>query len=124
MPAGSGKNAATHVPALDHKLYVVLTRVTAPQAQAVPHKSEHIGYLTSLAEQGKVFASGPFPMQDDSFDLGMIILRTSSREEAKKLMQAEPMTAKGLSTYELYEWEMVIGEMSIALNLSTGTFSL
>ncbi len=125
MPAANGKTAATFsTPVLNQTLYVVLTRVTALQAKAAPHKSEHIAYLTGLEAQGKVFASGPFPMPDDSFDLGMIIFRTSSREEAENLIRAEPMTAMGLSTYELYEWKILIGEMPITLNLSKGTFSL
>lgn len=124
MPAGNGKAAASPVLIPSSRLFVVLTRVTAPKAQALPHKSEHLEYLTGLEAKGKVFASGPFPMPNDSFDLGMIIFRTASREEAETLIRAEPMTAMGLSTYELYEWKIMIGEMPITLNLSKGTFSL
>ncbi len=123
MPAPDGRVAAPYVPTLSHKFYAVLTRVIAKQSEAAPHKLEHIQYITDLAAQGKVFASGPFPVPDEDIDLGLILLRASSLEEAESLMKVEPMTALGLSTYEIHEWDIVIGQMPFTLNVSTGSFS-
>lgn len=124
MPVPDGKVAPPYVPTPTHKLYAVLTKVTATQAEAEPHMMEHIKYITGLEAQGKVFGSGPFPVKDEGIDLGLIIFRAASLEEAEGLMKTEPMTAKGLSTYEIHEWDMIIGHLSITLNIAAGTFTL
>lgn len=124
MPLPEGKVAPPYVPALTHKLFAVLTRVTATQAEAEPHKMEHINYITGLEAKGNVFGSGPFPVKNEGIDLGLIIFRAGSLEEAEAFMKAEPMTAMGLSTYEIYEWDMIIGHIAVTLNISTGTFTL
>ena len=123
MPAPNGIVAAPYVPTLNNKFFAVLTRVVVSQAEAEPHKAEHVAYVTSLEAQGKVFGSGPFPVKDEGIDLGLIIIRASSLEEAEGLMKTEPMTAKGLSTYEIHEWLLVIGQIPITLNVSTGSFT-
>ncbi len=124
MPTPTGNVAPPYVPTLTHKLFAVLTRVTASQAEAEPHKMAHIAYITGLEAQGKVFGSGPFPVKSESIDLGLIIFRAESLEEADGFMKTEPMTAMGLSTYEIHEWDMIIGHLSITLNISSGGFSL
>lgn len=124
MPLPDGKVAPPYVPTLSYKLFAVLTRVTASQAEAEPHKMEHIKYITGLEAQGKVFGSGPFPVKSEGIDLGLIIFRAATLEEAEGLMKTEPMTAMGLSTYEIHEWDMVIGHLSITLNIAAGTFTL
>lgn len=124
MPLPNGNVAPPYVPTLTHKLYAVLTRVTASQTEAEPHKMEHIKYITGLEAQGKVFGSGPFPVKNEGIDLGLIIFRAASLEEAEGFMKVEPMTSMGLSTYEIHEWDMIIGHLSITLNISTGGFSL
>ena len=124
MPFPDVRVSSPYVPTLSHKLFVVLTRVTASQTEAEPHKAEHIQYLTSLASQGTVLASGPFPLTSEGSDLGLIIFRAGSLEQAEGFMKAEPMTAKGLSTYEMNEWAPIIGSIPLTLNVSTGSFTL
>lgn len=123
MPAPDGKVAPPYVPTLTHKLFAVLTRVTASQAEAEPHKMDHINYITGLEAQGKVFGSGPFPVSNEGIDLGLIIFRAGSLAEAEGFMKVEPMTAMGLSTYEIHEWDLIIGHIPITLNVSTGSFT-
>ena len=79
--------------------------------------------MTDLEAQGKVFASGAFPVKGKSIDLGLIVLRATSLEEAEGLMKTEPMTAMGFSTYEIHEWVVTIGHIPITLNVSTGSFT-
>ncbi len=123
MPIPDGKVAPPYVPTLSHKLFAVLTRVVVSQAEAEPHKADHIAYVTSLEAEGKVFGSGPFPVKDEGIDLGLIIVRAGSLEEAESLMKVEPMTARGLSAYEIHEWDLVIGHIPVTLNVSTGSFT-
>lgn len=124
MPAPDGKVAAPYVPALTHKLFAVLTKVVVSQEEAEPHKMDHIKYITGLEAEGKVFGSGALPVKNKSIDLGLIIFRAASLEEAEGFMKVEPMTAMGLSTYEIHEWIMSIGHLSITLNIAAGTFTL
>ncbi len=124
MPLTDGKVASPYVPTLTHKLFAVLTKVTATQAEAEPHKIEHINYITGLEAQGRVFGSGPFPVKNEGIDLGLIIFRAVSLEEAEGFMKVEPMTSMGLSTYEIHEWDMIIGHISVTVDISTGRFSL
>ncbi len=119
----SGNVAPPYVPTLSNKLYAVLTRVTASQAEAEPHKMDHIKYITGLEAQGKVFASGPFPIKGEGIDLGLIVFRAASLEEADGFMKVEPMTSMGLSTYEIHEWDLIIGHIPITLNVSTSSFT-
>lgn len=123
MPTPDGKVAPPYVPTLSHKLFAVLTRVVATQAEAEPHKMDHINYITGLEAQGKVFGSGPFPVKAEGIDLGLIVFRAGSLEEAEGFMKTEPMTAMGLSTYEIHEWDLIIGHIPITLNVSTGSFT-
>ena len=123
MPVPDGKVAPPYVPTLSHKLFAVLTKVVVSQSEAAPHKTEHIEYITDLEAQGKVFASGGFPIKDEDIDLGLIVFRASSLEEAEGFMKTEPMTAKGLSTYEIHEWAITIGHLPITLIVSTGSFT-
>ncbi len=123
MPPPSEKVAPPYVPTLTQKLYAVRTRVIVSQAEAKPHKPEHIRYLTSLEAQGRLFASGPFPSNNEGPDLGLIILRAGSLEEAEGLMKTEPMTAMGLSIYDIHEWHLSIGHIPITLNVSSGSFT-
>ncbi len=124
MPLLDGKVAPPYVPTPTHKLYAVLTRVIVSQAEAAPHKMDHVKYIIGLEAEGKVFGSGPFPVTDESIDLGLIIFRAASLEEAEGFMKTEPMTVMGLSTYEIHEWDMVIGHISVTLNLSTRSYTL
>ncbi len=123
MPLPDGKVAPPYVPTLTHKLFAVLTKVTASQAEAEPHKMQHIKYITGLEAQGKVFGSGPFPVKNEGIDLGLIIFRAASLEEAEGFMKVEPMTSMGLSTYEIHEWDLIIGHIPITLNVSTSSFT-
>ncbi len=53
MPAPDGKVAPPYVPTLTHKLFAVLTRVIVSQAEAEPHKMEHIRYMNWLGSARK-----------------------------------------------------------------------
>lgn len=64
----------------------------------------HREYLTSLKEQGKLFASGPFT--DDSGAL--IIYEADSLDEARQLIENDPFHEAGVFvSYDLREWNRV-----------------
>jgi uncharacterized protein len=73
-------------------------------------RPSHRQYLTSLREQGKLAASGPFT--DDSGAL--IIYEAGTREEAEKLLQGDPFFENGIFLhYHIRPWNPVIANRAL-----------
>ena len=67
-------------------------------------RPKHREYLTSLKEQGKLFASGPF--EDDSGAL--IIYESDSQEDAEALVEGDPFREAGVfQSYTMKPWRQV-----------------
>jgi uncharacterized protein YciI len=65
----------------------------------------HRQYLASLKEKGQLVASGPFT--DDSGAL--IIYEAGSKEDAEKLLKADPFYQNGIFLkWQLRPWNVVI----------------
>lgn len=68
------------------------------------HRPRHREYLSSLKEQGKLAASGPF--EDDSGAL--IIYEVDSLDEAERLFAEDPFRQAGVfQTYTMKPWKQV-----------------
>ena len=68
------------------------------------HRPAHRAYLTSLLDQGKLFASGPFA--DGSGAL--IIYEADSPEAAEGFLLADPFHAAGVFLrWQLRPWKVV-----------------
>ena len=63
---------------------------------------QHQMNVVSLLHSGKAVIAGPF--QDQSGLAGILILRSSSPEEAKALVEADPAVKAGLFTTEMHPW--------------------
>lgn len=64
------------------------------------YRPQHLEYLTTLHEQGKIFAKGPFV--DGSG--GLVVYKADSLEEAKQLAETDPYVKEGVRRLELHEW--------------------
>ncbi len=60
----------------------------------------HLDYLNNLISQGKVFAKGPFTDHSG----GLIIFKVNSLEEARELIENDPVIVNKSREYELKEW--------------------
>jgi uncharacterized protein YciI len=70
----------------------------------------HRQYLTGLKERGQLAACGPF--LDDSGAL--IVYEAASREEAEKLIQADPFSQNGVFVrYQLRPWNAVMANRDL-----------
>jgi uncharacterized protein YciI len=70
----------------------------------------HRQYLTTLVEKGQLAASGPFT---DDFG-ALIIYEANSREEAEKLLQADPFNKNGIFLkYQLRPWNPVFKNLEL-----------
>jgi len=79
-----------------------------PKIQSI--RPMHRQYSASLKEKGQLVASGPFT--DDTGAL--IIYEAASREDAEKLLQADPFHQNGIFlAYQLRPWNPVIANRDL-----------
>lgn len=65
-------------------------------------RPQHLDYLNGLAEQGKIFAKGPFV---DGAG-GLVIYTADSVDEAKELAENDPYVINKVRRLELHEWKI------------------
>lgn len=65
-------------------------------------KQEHLKYVMSLLDSGKVIIAGPFT--DGGELTGVFIFRAKSAAEAKTWVDADPTVAAGLQIAEMHPW--------------------
>ncbi len=104
---------------LRKKLYVVLSKPVVPPERLKPFLMAHLEYMIGLEKRGLVFASGPLsdgegPMSGQ----GLTVLRASSAAEARALAESDPFFINGLRSFELKEWTVMEGTLSLRVNLS------
>jgi uncharacterized protein YciI len=126
----------TDNPATDHpmtanmlgkKVWVVITRAAKSQDDLMKALPDHLHHQIRMEKSGAMFAAGPLRpagTEQPPGALGMFILRAASEAEARKLADADPMHSTGARTYDLYEWTMNEGRISISVDLSDKTFRL
>ena len=123
-PEKDDKIAELLNPMLKKRLFVALSRAVARPEQMLPFVAEHLEYMNQLENEGKLFASGPFIQEGVLVGDGLTILQTTTLEEARALMSAEPLIKRGLREFDLRPWELREGRMMITLNSSTSSFRL
>jgi len=104
---------------LRKKLYVLISTPVVPPERLKPFLSAHLEYMIGLEKRGLVFASGP--LADGAgppTGHGLTVLRAKSAAEARALAEADPFFVNGLRTFELKEWTIMEGTLSLRVNLS------
>ena len=104
---------------LRKKFFVLLTNPIVPPEFLQPLLSAHLEYMIDLEKRGLVFASGP--LSDGAgppTGQGLTVLRTKNAAEARALAEADPFFVHGLRNYELKEWTVMEGKLSLSVNLS------
>lgn len=82
----------------------------------VPVLREHGKAMAELMRQGKVRAAGPFVDAQGRIGLvpgvvGVMVLEAMPLEEAKALMEKDPMVREGYATVDAYVWLVADGTM-------------
>jgi uncharacterized protein len=80
--------------------------------------------MNSPEEKGLLFASGPFIQPAVLVGDGLTIPQTDTFEEARALMDIEPLIHLGLRTFDLRPWKLREGQISVTLNVSKSNFNL
>jgi uncharacterized protein len=104
---------------LRKKLYVLISKPVVPPEQLKPFLLAHLEYMIGLEKRGLVFASGPLADGGGPpTGQGLTVLRASSAAEARALAEGDPFFVNGLRTFELKEWTIMEGSLSLRVNLS------
>ncbi len=110
---------------LRKKLYVILSKGGATPAEIGAVLPEHLEYMIGLEKRGVLFASGPLtagagkPAGD-----GLTILRAASAEEARAIAATDPFVVNNLRTFEVREWTVMEGSLTLKVNYSDQTLEL
>lgn len=67
---------------------------------------DHVAYVKRLIEKGHQAKTGYWAERGG----GMLIFSADSMDEAKAIVQADPLIANECVVYELHEWCVVAGE--------------
>ena len=125
MPNNTNKAVAELLaPMLKKTLFVAISRVAAPASAIEPFVAEQLAYMDGMEAQGRLWASSPFVEEGVLVGDGLMILSTSTIEEARQAMEEEPLIKRGLRTFELRKWELREGRMDISLRSSLSRYSL
>ena len=104
---------------LRKKLFVLFSKPLMAPEKLKPFLAAHLDYMISLERRGLVFASGPLSDgEGPPTGQGLTVLRTKDAEEARALAAADPFVANGLRSFELKEWTVMEGMLSLRVTLS------
>ncbi len=90
-----------------------------PAQQRNQIMQQHVASVVSMLESGKAAITGPFA--DDTALAGIFILRTSTADEAKTLVENDPAVKAGLFTAEMHPWwsEDIFKKANLPVKLKT-----
>lgn len=116
---------ALHERMLKKQLWVIITKRVAPVDEVRKHLKAHLEHQISLEKQGVMYGAGPATVPGESeAAFGLIIIRARDSDEARQIADRDPMHSSGVRTYELYQWSMNEGRLSITLDFSDRTYRL
>jgi uncharacterized protein YciI len=116
---------ALHERMLRKQLWVIITKRVAPPEEMRRHLKAHLEHQISLEKQGIMYGAGPATAPGENEPaFGLIIIRASSADEARRIADRDPMHAAGVRTYTLYQWSMNEGRLNITLDFSDRTYRL
>lgn len=84
-------------------LYAMIMETIDPEKDAEV-LDDHLDYLKKYLDEGKIYAKGPF--LDHSG--GLIIYNTETIEEARELIENDPVIKHKSRKYTLKEWRSTI----------------
>jgi uncharacterized protein YciI len=80
-----------------YHLYVILLTQNPAQPFTPEVIRAHVEHIRMLDDHGQLVLCGPFL----DWDGGMVVVRASSKDEARSIAEADPFVRGGYETYEL-----------------------
>jgi uncharacterized protein len=110
---------------LRKRLYVVLSKGGASPEQIGALLPQHLEYMIGLEKAGVLFASGPLAdAEGKTRGDGLTIIRAGSAADARKIAEQDPFVINKLRSFELREWTVMEGSLSIKVNFSDQSLEL
>jgi uncharacterized protein YciI len=110
---------------LRKKLFLVTITADVAPDRLTLHLADHLEYMTELSRRGVLFASGPFVGADGApTGDGLSIFNTPSAEEAQSFAERDPFYVHGPRRFELKEWMLMEGSMTVTLNFAEHTLDV
>lgn len=112
-------------PMLGKKLFVCITNFIEGQSisDLFDLLPAHLDHQVALEKNGIMYGAGPLqvPNSPPAPTKGLIIIRADSEEEARAIFDSDPIHAAGIRDYELYEWTMNEGRITLSFDFSDQT---
>jgi uncharacterized protein YciI len=111
---------------LAKQLYIVSTTPAGSLEKVMEMVETHLDYQVDLERRGIMFAAGP-NWTDDEQEWrgdGTVVIRAASLDEARQIMEADPMHSSGARKFSIRPWLIDEGRVTIELDYSTGKFRL
>ncbi len=106
--------------AMGFEVFVAQSALVVSAEEAASALPDHLGYIKSLEESGALMLAGPLSDAEGSAVAGgMFVLRAETMAEARRLMDGDPMHARGFRRYELRRWLINEGGFTVRFGFST-----
>jgi uncharacterized protein YciI len=111
---------------LQKQMYVVFTKPINGMGPVMANLEDHLKFQIQLETDGIMYGAGPFwaDNEQDWNGEGMVIIRSGSLAEARKIAEGDPMHSSGARSFEVRPWLLNEGTISIKLDYSTGKYSV
>ncbi len=99
------EQAKTEKPQMKEYFFVMLKRGTNRSQESLTAQklqAGHMAHIQKMADDGKLAIAGPFG--DDGDWRGIFIFKTKTMDEAKALVEKDPMIMAGRLNYEIHPW--------------------
>jgi len=109
--------------ARDYWLILSTPRAGVDAAAVEEHVREHVAWALRLEQAGVLFASGPLLSGPGvGPGSGVTVLRADDEEAARLIAVGDPFVLAGLRTFEVHQWRLNEGCVSVQMSLGTGTY--
>nr|WP_315594174.1 YciI family protein [uncultured Cupriavidus sp.] len=115
----TGLNASQMMAKMLRKRLFVAIRSPVDAEKGGEILASHLQWAIDAERRGELFMSGPFLGGAAPGELGgMTLIRAGTEEEARTIMNSDPFIIDGVFTFELREWMVMEGSISINVNFS------
>lgn len=110
-------------PMLKRTLFVAITEPVPGGPPLADHLLAHLRSQIALEKAGLLVAAGPLT-GDDGTPRGLWVLRCTDRDEAIRVLDADPLHQSGCRRYQLHRWQVNEGRISITVDFSDQSVAL
>lgn len=100
---------------LNRTLFVALSTLVGSKAELGALLKDHLAFMVGLEESGVLFASGPFIANGESDGDGMTIVRATSADEAREILNRDPLVIAKVRKFDLREWHLMEGNIQVTV---------